>query len=267
MPLLSALSDWIGNVPALHPWIGALLINTPIALVGVFTPQKALTRAGVLHAWILGTIVWGCFGWRGYGVVSTYFLVGTAVTKIGIEQKRAKGIAEKREGARGPENVWGSALTGAICALGYLAWPDPFWWLAYCASFAAKLADTTSSEVGKAYGKKTFLITTLQPVPAGTEGAISQEGTLAGYVAAGGLSLLSLSLSGAWVGLMAPWQWLGACWLAAIAATTAESWIGVVLQPKLDWLTNEVVNGVQTTLAALLAILLGILALSFGTVN
>ncbi len=52
-----------------------------------------------------------------------YFLVGSAVTRIGMEQKEAEGIAEKRSGARGPENVWGSALTGALCALGTLAVP------------------------------------------------------------------------------------------------------------------------------------------------
>lgn len=34
----------------------------------------------------------------------------------------------------------------------------------------------------QAYGKRTFLITTLKPVPAGTEGAVSLEGTLAGVV-------------------------------------------------------------------------------------
>lgn len=250
-----------------YPWLQAVLINTPIALLGILLPQKALTRAGVIHAWILGVIVWGCLGWRGYGVVSIYFLLGTAVTKIGIQQKQAKGIAEKRGGARGPENVWGSALTGAICALGYGLWAHPFWWLAYCASFAAKLADTTSSEVGKAYGKKTFLITTLQPVPAGTEGAISVEGTLAGYGAALGLSGICWGLTGEWIGTLLSWQWVGICALAAIMATTAESWIGVVLQPKLDWLTNEVVNGIQTTLAALIALLLGLLILNLRILN
>ncbi|CAN0554328.1 unnamed protein product, partial [Ectocarpus sp. 8 AP-2014] len=34
----------------------------------------------------------------------------------------------------------------------------------------------------QAYGKHTFLITTFKPVAAGTEGAVSLEGTLAGVV-------------------------------------------------------------------------------------
>jgi uncharacterized membrane protein len=52
---------------------------------------------------------------------------------------------------------------------------------------------------------------------------------------------------------------LGICWLAGILATLAESWMGVVLQPRLAWMSNEVVNGIQTTLAALLAVGLGAL--------
>ena len=58
-------------------------------------------------------------------------------------------------------------------------------------------ADTASSEIGKAYGRRTFLITTLRPVPPGTEGAVSLEGTTAGAVAA-----LLVALVGAAGGLV-----------------------------------------------------------------
>ena len=64
----------------------------------------------------------------------------------------------------------------------------------FAASFASKLADTTSSEIGKAFGKTTYLVTTMQRVPRGTEGAISLEGTVAGIVAAGGVGILAYTL-------------------------------------------------------------------------
>eukprot|EP00854_Cymbomonas_tetramitiformis_P013834 gene13834-16349_t len=48
----------------------------------------------------------------------------------------------------------------------------------------AELSDTVSSEVGKAYGKTTYLSTTFKTVPRGTEGAVSLEGTVAGAGAA-----------------------------------------------------------------------------------
>jgi uncharacterized protein (TIGR00297 family) len=173
-----------------NPWLVAIGLNSLLLIVAIIIPKKLLTPAGLVHAWALGVIVWGTLGWRGYGVVMFYFLVGSAVTRIGMAQKEAEGIAEKRGGARGPENVWGSAFTATMCALGVgaiqLGWLAPQWesllLLGYVASFATKLADTTASEVGKAYGKSTFLITTFQPVPRGTEGAVSLEGTLAGIV-------------------------------------------------------------------------------------
>jgi len=100
--------------------------------------------------------------------VMFYFLVGSGVTRVGMAEKEAAGIAEKRSGARGPENVWGSALTGAICAVGMLWGADSSQWeslllLGYVASFSTKLSDTTASEVGKAYGKRTFLIRPCNP--------------------------------------------------------------------------------------------------------
>jgi uncharacterized protein (TIGR00297 family) len=121
--------------------------------------------------------------------------------------------------------------------------------LGYVASFSTKLADTTASEVGKAYGKSTFLITTLQPVPRGTEGAVSLEGTLAGVVGS-----VAMALVGWGVGLI---DILGVAWcvLAAFIATNLESVIGATLQSKYNWLTNEVVNILNTLIGAMAAVI------------
>ena len=257
--------------PALQPWLLAALLNTLLLGVAWFIPKKLLTPAGYLHAWVLGVLVWGCLGWRGYGVVMVYFLVGSGVTRIGMAQKEAAGIAEKRSGARGPENVWGSALVGAICALGVgvLSVTQPMegaafamvadrsqgtialLTLAYVASFSTKLSDTTASEVGKVYGKRTFLITSLQPVPPGTEGAVSLEGTLAGI---GGSAVIA---GVAWaIGLIAA-PGIAICLIAAFLATNVESVIGATLQARWDWLTNERVNIVNTAIGAIAAVGLG----------
>jgi uncharacterized protein (TIGR00297 family) len=125
--------------------------------------------------------------------------------------------------------------------------------LGYVASFATKLSDTTASEVGKAYGKRTFLITTLQPVPAGTEGAVSLEGTLAG-----GLGAAFMALVGWATGLISGLGIL-LCLIAAFVATNLESVIGATLQEKLPWLTNELVNIANTTIGAIAAILLALI--------
>lgn len=142
-------------------------------------------------------MLWTALGWREWTVCVVYLFLGQLVTKVGFAEKEALGIAEGRGGRRGPENVWGSALTGTMCAAAaaqavktgvpFLGLASNVWILGYVASLATKLADTFASEIGKAYGKTTFLITTLKAVPAGTEGAVSLEGTLASVV--GGLLL------------------------------------------------------------------------------
>lgn len=260
-----------------NPWFLGAVLNSLLMVPAILIPKKLLTPAGLVHAWALGVIIWATLGWQGYSVMMFYFLVGSAVTRIGMAEKEAAGIAEKRSGARGPENVWGSALTGVLCALGIWViqtFGDPIvntesgsdvssihLWvplliLGYVASLSTKLSDTSASEVGKAYGKRTFLITTLKAVPPGTEGAVSLEGTLAGIVASIAIALV------AWgVGLISP---LGIviCILAAFIATNAESVIGATIQEKIIWLTNEIVNIINTLIGAIAAIALMVLITS-----
>ena len=169
-----------------NPWTIALTLNTILLAIAFISPKKLLTPIGNINGAILGILVWGTLGWRGYIVVIFYFLVGSGLTFVKIEQKESEGIAEERSGMRGAGNVWSSALTATICAIATLFYPLPIkqlFVLGYVASFCTKLADTTASEVGKAYGKTTYLITTLKPVPRGTEGAVSLEGTIAGILA------------------------------------------------------------------------------------
>jgi uncharacterized protein (TIGR00297 family) len=258
MNLATFFAAFLADLPlplAATPWLVGVLLNSSLMVVAWLAPKKLLTPAGYAHAWILGVLVWGALDWRGYLIVMVYFLVGSAVTRIGLARKEAAGIAEKRSGMRGPENVWGSALTATVCALATLAVPAslrPVLVLGYVASFCTKLSDTCASEVGKAYGERTFLITTLKPVPKGTEGAVSLEGTLAGIVASLGLALLGWGL-----GLITPLG-LGFCLIAALVATSLESVIGATLQNRFAWLTNEVVNGINTTIGAVVAIGLGL---------
>jgi uncharacterized protein (TIGR00297 family) len=236
-----------------NPWLSAIALNSLLLILAFLLPKKLLTTAGYFHAWVLGVLVWATLGWHGYAIVLFYFLVGSAVTRLGIQQKEAEGIAEKRAGARGPENVWGSALTAAICAVTTLFVSSPWQELltvGYVASLATKLADTTASEIGKAYGKRTFLITTFQPVARGTEGALSLEGTLAGIAGSIAIALFARVLDTIdSAGILS-------CLIAAFVATNIESLIGATLQTKFSWLTNEVVNGINTAIGASIAMLI-----------
>ena len=236
-----------------NPWAIALTLNSILLAIAFISPKKLLTPIGNINGAILGILVWGTLGWRGYVVVIFYFLVASSLTFVRIEQKESEGIAEERSGIRGAGNVWSSALTATLCAIATLFFPSPYkelFVLGYVASFCTKLSDTTASEVGKAYGKTTYLITTLKSVPRGTEGAVSLEGTLAGVIASVILAVIAWA-----IGMINP---IGIIWcvIAAFVATTIESLIGATLESRFTWLTNDIVNFINTVIGAIAAILL-----------
>eukprot|EP00986_Skeletonema_menzelii_P002418 scaffold652_cov142-Skeletonema_menzelii.AAC.5 len=258
---ISSLFSFTGPIP----FLPSLALNTLLFFSLRPKLMTMLTPEGFAHSLALGTMLWTTLGWRGWTVCVLYLFLGQAVTKVGFDEKTKLGIAEGRGGRRGPENVWGSALTGVLCAAAasqgteFLGISTTVWLLAYVASLATKLADTFASEIGKAYGKTTFLITSLQPVPRGTEGAISLEGTIASIVGGLLLSLYAYLV----VGLIPSLEGVAVATLAAFVATMVESLIGATLQEKegFDWMSNEVVNFFNTLIGAAIAIGLGVFVL------
>lgn len=231
------------------PWLSALLIHG--VLIALAQRLPLLTRAGWIHAGALGTILLGSLGWQGWLAVVLYLVLGSAVTKLDFRDKQRRGLAEARGGSRGPENVWGSAATGAALALliGAGVEPRSVLLVGFAASFAAKLADTFGSEIGKRWGRTTVLISSFRRVPPGTEGAISLEGTLASAFGSLLMSVLMLALQ-----LIPSWPLTGLVMLIGLVATLAESLFGALVQDRYDWMSNELVNALQTSLAAVLAI-------------
>ena len=236
------------DAAGLTTWVTAFALNG--VLIALAQRVPLLTRAGWCHAAILGTILWGCLGWQGWTAVVLYLALGSLVTKVGFQQKQRQGLAEARGGRRSPANVWGSAAVGAVLALliGSGLGPKPLLLVGFSASFAAKLADTFGSEIGKRYGRTTVLITTLRRVPPGTEGAVSLEGTLASAIGSLVMTAVVVAVQLVPAG---PVAWLVAG--VGLLATLLESLLGALLQERTPWLTNELVNAIQTGVAAVLA--------------
>ncbi|XP_068658873.1 protein VTE6, chloroplastic [Aristolochia californica] len=238
-------------------WESSLLNNVLIFLVGSPILFTGLSLPGIASAFLLGTLTWRAFGPAGFMLVAAYFVIGTAVTKLKIAQKEALGVAEKRKGRRGPGSVIGSSAAGSVCALcaiygigGPLS--VGLWQLGFVASFCTKLSDTVSSEIGKAFGKTTYLVTTFKVVPRGTEGAVSVEGTVAGLLA----SVLLAAVACLMGEVNAPEAVL--CVLASQIANLGESIIGASFQEKegFRWLNNDVVNVINITIGSILAVLM-----------
>ncbi|XP_078431230.1 integral membrane protein (Protein of unknown function DUF92, transmembrane) [Wolffia australiana] len=254
-----AIQDIVIDLMRTSPptWKSAALSNLLIFVVGSPLLLAGLSGSGILAAFALGTLTWRAFGASGFLIVALYFTIGTAVTKLKIAQKEASGIAEKRRGRRGPASVIGSSAAGCVCALFSIygaggAHLIPLWQLGFVSSFCTKVSDTVSSEIGKAYGKTTYLITNFKIVPRGTEGAVSLEGTIAGILAS---ALLAAAAS--FLGTIGGRESI-ICIAASQLANIGESVIGASLQDKdgFQWLNNDVVNVINISLGSILAVLL-----------
>lgn len=235
--------------------------------------QKVLTEDGLVHAIGLGIILWTTLGVGGYVLGVSFLVVGSALTRVGRARKEALGIAEKRGGARGPENLWGAAGVAAICAIccalcralskqsaintgsvsKILSISEHCLKIGFCSAIAAKSADTSSSEIGKAYGTRTFLITSFREVSRGTEGGVSIEGTVAGFFAALFTGCLAYEM-----GLIHSGGGILMVTLAGNFANLSESVIGAGLQSQQGF-TNEQVNLMNTLIGAICGGLLSFL--------
>jgi uncharacterized protein (TIGR00297 family) len=119
--------------------------------------------------------------------------------------------------------------------------------LAFAAALAAGGSDTIASEIGKAWGRRTWSVTSLAHVPPGTSGAMSLEGTAAGVAGALGLGAAAIGLG------LAPLAWLWAIVIGATAGSLIESWLGATLEAP-GILNNDMLNFINTAAAALVSL-------------
>src|SRR5436309_2402344 len=118
--------------------------------------------------------------------------------------------------------------------------------LAMVAAFAEAGADTVSSELGQTANRQPRLITTWEPVPTGTNGAVSIIGTLAGILSAAVIAGISIAV------VLLPWQYLPNCLGAATAGMFFDSVLGASLE-RQGRIGNDAANLLSTLLAAILA--------------
>jgi uncharacterized protein (TIGR00297 family) len=224
----------------------AVLVN--VALAGAAYAARTVDWSGVIAGFLVGFLIYLFLDWRGYLLLLTFFVIGSACTKFGYKRKAAAKLAQENKGRRGMRHALANAGVATACALFAALTPFPVVFaLAFAGAFATAAADTASSEIGQLLGRRTFLITTFRPVPRGTEGAVSLEGTLAGVFAS-----LVIAALGATLGLFS-WKGVPAVVLAAFVGTTFESLVGAALE-KRQLLDNEALNFLNTLVGALVAV-------------
>ena len=248
----------------------ALAVNGALA-AGVLL-LKFADLAGTILGAVLGTIIFFFAQWQGYLLFLLFVLGGSLLSKAGLKYKEHIGAAEANAGKRGIGNVAANLLVPGLCCLAYPRYGGHGALLmAFAGSLSAAFADTASSEIGAFSKSLPRLITTRQPVPHGTNGAVSLLGMLAALGAclalagvAWGTDFYALALH-----TPSPTPTSSATRAAASAVligagllgTLVDSFLGATVEDRIPKVGKSVVNFACTLTGAIAA---GLCSMTIG---
>ena len=245
----------------------------------------ALDRSGALAAALTGGLIFGLGGLPWAALLLVFFISSSLLSRAFARRKAA--VNEKY--AKGSRRDWGQVLAngglGTLLVLATLAYPEQSWaFIAYAGAMAAVNADTWATEVGAFSAPSPRLITTGKPVEAGTSGGVTALGYLAALCGAALIAVIAAIFTpdSSWLLLAA------AVTLAGLAGSTFDSALGATVQgiyycptcqketerhPRHScgtptaqvrgwrWLNNDMVNFACSSMGALVALLVWLIAL------
>ncbi|WP_435124699.1 DUF92 domain-containing protein [Halobaculum sp. D14] len=262
--LLSALT------PTAAASVVAAGLAVAVALGWLSYALDAASVPGMLTGVLLCvlTVVLGDYGW--FATLLTFFGVGALSTKFRYEQKERRGVAEENEGARGSGNVLGNAAVALFAVVAYAAavrfvpsvdvagvGVPTLLAYAFAGSVAVALADTLSSEIGGLFDEPR-LVTTLERVEPGTDGAVTWQGEVAGVLGA----LLVAVVAVLFMPVDASVGAVAVVVAAGVVGMTVDSVLGATVEG--DTVGNQAVNFSATLSGALAGIVFGLLASLLG---
>ncbi len=226
------------------------------ALVSLlFAALVLAARAATPAAAALGALLAFCFALiPAYPHSSLWPLAAMLVltlgaSRIGRRVKEAQGTAEGRRG-RTASQVAANLGVAALAATLINPYGMVLAQAALLAALGEAAADTLASELGQLSTSPPRMLLTLRKVPAGTDGAVSPLGTLAGVLGA-----LLITLLGRWCFALA-WPVLGCVVAGAIFGFVLDSVLGELIERR-GWINNDLVNYLGTLGAALCTLVAG----------
>ena len=143
--------------------------------------------AGIILIVFTGDVRW-------FVVMLAFLVMGSAATRYRFDLKAAAGLAETHGGVRGYVNVFANGLVGIAAAVLYgISGGNPLFLALFLGSVATAAADTMGGEIGMT-SHEPVLITSLRPVPKGTNGGVTLLGEAASLVAAAAIALTAYLL-------------------------------------------------------------------------
>lgn len=203
--------------------LAGLALAALLALASRHT--RSLAASGAWTAVLVGTLATAA-GWAWCALLLAFFVSSTLLSRWRQDEKalRTRGVVEKG----GERDAWQVLANGgvlALCALGALLLPSPWWLLAGAGALAGAAADTWATEVGTAIGGRPYHVLGWRPVRAGSSGAVTTAGSVA--MLAGAAFIGTIAVLG---GLA--WQEGVAVAIGGVAGALADTLVGATVQER-----------------------------------
>ncbi len=205
-----------------------------------------LNRAGLAAGAVIGGTIFALLGWEGFSLMTLFVVMGIGFTQKGHRDHAAHEI-------RGAPHVVANIGPAFLFAL--IGWTtnDTIWLIPFAGALAAATADTLSAELGRRFGPTPVDLFTAQPLPAGTDGAVSIAGTIFGATGALVIALAGWGF-GYYTGLA-----VVAVTLGGMAGSLADSALGSLYE-RQGMLGNHQVNFLGASSGGLVALVAGLVA-------
>ncbi len=237
-------------------WAGlvSLTFGVVVWALRAATPAAAFFGAAICFQVTAWTSTYGdSLFHSGLTPLMALFVLTFLATKAGKSRKPPSGSVELRSGRNAAQIIANLGAAGLAIYFGFL-WSEHLFKssdVILLGVLAEATADTVSSELGAAFGGQPYLLTTLRPVPPGTDGAISLLGTAAGALAAAivaaiGMAAMSLTPREAAAGF-----------LGGLVGLFFDSLLGATLERR-GWLGNDLVNFFSTCIGGVTALALAL---------
>lgn len=240
--------------------IHALIANGILGLLVVLLGFASLPAT--LLGMALGTLIYFYAHWQGFLLFTLFVASGSALSRVGLKRKIANGTMEANAGRRGIANVVANLLVPTLsCALYPATGGRASMLMAFAGALAAALADTASSEIGVLASRQPYLITSMKPVPHGTNGAVSFSGSFAAFFASALFALVAFKSGFVELALGATTELDGNAltaaalliFVAGLCGTFVDSLLGATLEDKFPGVTKGTVNFFCTLTGAIVA--------------
>jgi uncharacterized protein (TIGR00297 family) len=228
-----------------------------------------LTLDGAAAAVIVGTTAFGFGGWPTVAVVICFFISGTLISMEELSSNYGDKFGTSDGVRRDGLQVWANGFWLVLWLVAGILTNLFVCWMAAVAVMAAATADTWATELGsRRFSATTYLSTTFEQVPPGTEGGISWPGLAASM--AGSFFIAMVAAFGFSLSL----GWIICITLAGFSASLADSYIGAKFQGTSTTLTlpgvslqkqisidNNMVNCLSTGFGSLMLLILNMVFL------